>query len=524
MPTQPIVTPFSVHNVLDFGAIGDGKVKNTEAIRKAIDECARHGGGSVYFPAGIYLTGPIHLQNHVTLYIEAGATILFSRDFHDYPPVPTRWEGVECYGFSPLVYGKDLENVSIMGRGTLDGQGEVWWNELRQRRQQGAITPQTKMEQELARLNPGYETAGSGGGGREMQFLRPPLVQLMNCTNVRLDGLTHKNSPFWNTHLVYCQDVVIQNVRFQNPADGPNTDGLDIDSCRNVMVSNCTFDVGDDCICLKSGIDEDGRRVGKPTENVTITNCTMLHGHGGVVIGSEIAGCIRNVTISNCIFLGTDRGIRMKSRRGRGGTVEDICVNNIMMKDVLCPFVMNLFYRCGAKPDDSVFSLEEQPVNEATSIFRNIFLSNIVARDVRAAASFFHGLPEMPIENVTLHDITIEMSQSPDEPGGKPAMVFGLETMAGRGIVGKYLKRFSFNHVTLKTRQTEGVLIEESQEIDIHAFTMNDHPKGIPGIVLNQVENAYIHGCRDMAFSENFLTIVGDRTHDIVVADHALKK
>ena len=516
--------PPAPYNVLDFGAVADGRAKDTEAIGQAINECARHGGGTVYFPAGTYLTGTIHLQSHITLYLEAGATVLFSRDFHDYPPAPTRWEGVECYGFSPLIYGKDLECVTLKGRGTLNGQGDAWWNELARRRQEGRLMPQTEMELELARLNPGYETAGSGGGGREMQFLRPPLVQFMNCKNICLGGLTFKNSPFWNTHLVYCDDVVIQNVRFENPPDAPNTDGLDVDSCRNVRISNCTFDVGDDCLCLKSGIDKDGRRVGKATENVTITNCTMLHGHGGVVVGSEIAGCIRNVTISNCIFLGTDRGIRLKSRRGRGGIVEDIRVNNIMMKDVLCPIVMNLFYRCGAKPMDPAFSPEQQPVTEETPTFRNIFLSNLVAREVRAAAAFFHGLPEMPIEHVTLHDITIEMTESPDNVGGEPAMVYGLEAMTGRGIVGKYLQRIAFNHVTLKTRQHEGLSLEGCQQIDIHAFTMNDHPKGKPGIVLHQVRNAYIHGCRDMVFSDEFLALSGDRTQDIVVADHALKK
>lgn len=512
----------ALYNVVDFGAVGDGQIKNTDAIRLAMTACAAQGGGTVYVPAGIYVTGPIHLQNHITLYLESGATLLFCRDFAEYPPVRTRWEGVECYGFSPLIYGKDLHDVSLMGRGTLDGQGDAWWSALAQRRAEGPFTPHTDMELELARLNPGYENAGSGGGGRGMQFLRPPLVQLMNCRNVRLDGLTHKNSPFWNTHLVYCQDIVIHGVRFQNPPDAPNTDGLDIDSCRNVMISDCAFDVGDDCICLKSGIDEDGRRVGKPTENVTIANCTMLHGHGGVVIGSEIAGSIRNVTISNCIFLGTERGIRMKSRRGRGGVVEDIRVSNIMMKNVLCPVVLNLFYCCGATPDDAAFSPEPQPVTEETSVFRNIFLSNIVARDVRAAAGFFHGLPEMPIENVSLHDITIDMAQSPDVPGGEPAMVFGLEPMAGRGMVGKYLKHVSLSHVTVKTRHAEGLSLEESRDIDIHAFAMPGHPRDMPGIVLNQVHTAYIHGCRNMAFSPNFLVTTGERAHDIIVADHAL--
>ena len=180
--------PQALYNVLDFGAVADGRSKDTEAICKTIEECANHGGGTVYFPAGTYLTGTIHLQNHITLYIEAGATLLFSRDFRDYPPVQTRWEGVECYGFSPLIYGRDLKHISVMGRGVLDGQGDAWWNALAKRRQEGPLTPQTEMELKLARLNPGYKTAGSGGGGREIQFLRPPLLQLMNCTNLHLDG------------------------------------------------------------------------------------------------------------------------------------------------------------------------------------------------------------------------------------------------------------------------------------------------------------------------------------------------
>jgi polygalacturonase len=179
----------------------------------------------------------------------------------------------------------------------------------------------------------------------DSQFLRPALLQLFDCKHVAIEGVTLQNSPFWNTHLVYCDDVNIRAVTIKNPADTPNGDGLDIDSCRNVRVSDCHFDVGDDCLCLKSGIDVDGRRIGRPTENVAVTNCTMLRGHGGVVMGSETAGSIRNVTISNCISIGTDRGIRFKSNRARGGVIEEIRVGDIYMQDVLCPLAINAFYR-----------------------------------------------------------------------------------------------------------------------------------------------------------------------------------
>ncbi|GAK55202.1 hypothetical conserved protein [Candidatus Vecturithrix granuli] len=515
----PSTVSLPAYNVRALGVVGNGIRKETRAIQQIIDQCAQHGGGTIYFPAGIYLTGSLHLRSFITLYLDAGATLLFSRDFEDYPPVQTRWEGVECYGFSPLIYGNNLENISVIGRGTLDGQGSVWWDAFKERREQGRTGPETEFERELARLNTGYESSGSGGGGRETQFLRPPLVQFMNCRNVHLEGLTHQNSPFWNTHLVYCENVVIRSVTFKNPPNAPNTDGLDLDSCRNVRVSDCYFDVGDDCLCLKSGMDADGRRVGKPTENITITNCTMLHGHGGVVIGSEIAGSVRNVTISNCIFLGTDRGIRLKARRGRGGIVEDLRVSNILMKRVLSPIVMNMFYRCGAKPEDWYFSSEPQPITETTPVFRNMAFANITAREVRAAAGFLHGLPEMPIQEVRFHDLLIEMSPLLEEITEPPAMMFGLKPMAGKGIWGKYLQDVQFAHVRIETQQGEGLFLEESQDIEIYRFSLKNFRKEIPGIVLNQVENACIHACLQGSLSENFIQLQGQQTRNIFLDD-----
>jgi polygalacturonase len=523
MPIYTSLPPSTVshftYNVRASGVVGNGIRKETQAIQHVIDRCAEHGGGTIYFPAGTYLTGSLRLRSFITLYLDAGAILLFSPDFEDYPPVQTRWEGIECYGFSPLIYGNNLDNISLIGRGTLDGQGTVWWKTFKERREQGKTGPETELERELARLNTGYEPNGSGGGGRETQFLRPPLVQFMNCRNVCLEGLIHQNSPFWNTHLVYCENVVIRGMTFKNPPNAPNTDGLDIDSCRNVRIADCYFDVGDDCLCLKSGMDTDGRRVGKPTENVTITNCTMLHGHGGVVIGSEIAGSVRNVAISNCIFLGTDRGIRLKARRGRGGIVEDLRVSNILMKRVLSPIVMNMFYRCGAKPEDWYFSPEPQLVTETTPIFRNIAFANITAREVRAAAGFLHGLPEMPIQEVRFHDMLIEMSPLLEDITEPPAMMFGLEPMAGKGIWGKYLQDVQFAHVRVETQQGEGLFLEESRDIEIYGFSLKNFCKEAAGIILNQVENACIHACPQGRLCENFLQLQGQQTRNIFFND-----
>lgn len=454
-------------NIKDFGASGNGK-DDSNAIKKAIEACKKNGGGTLYFPAGIYLTGPIHLISNITLYIDSGAIIKFKSDFNEYIPVKTRWEGVECYGFSPLIYGYNLENITITGRGIIDGQGEYWWNEIRRKRKEGKLYPETDMEKKLAELNPNFKTQPSGGGGRETQFLRPTLLELIHCKNILIEGLTLQNSPFWNTHPVYCENLTINAVTFKNPSDAPNTDGLDIDSCKNVKISNCLFDVGDDCLCLKSGIGEDGLRVNKPTENVVVTNCTMLNGHGGVVIGSETAGGIKNISISNCLFIGTDRGIRVKTRRGRAGTVEDINFSNIIMKDVLCPIVMNMYYVCGSKPEDEhLFSTTPQPITETTPYIKNVSISNITARNIKGIAAFFYGLPERPIENLRLMNIELELDDNSNVDPMKSAMTRGIEPMKGRGIWARFLNSARFTEVSILSQNKDNtkILVEDSKNI-----------------------------------------------------------
>ncbi|MCL6458838.1 MAG: glycoside hydrolase family 28 protein, partial [Gorillibacterium sp.] len=337
----------AIYDITHYGALGNGEADSGVAIAAAIQACAAGGGGTVYVPAGTYLTGRIVLTSHMTLELESGATLRFTPDFDAYPPVRTRWSGYECYGYSPLLYGSKLKQVSIRGRGVLDGQGQIWWDAYRALRHQGVLVDSVRTK-ELAKLNEALlHSVKNNIVEWASQFLRPPLLQLIDCHEVSIEGVTLQNSPFWNTHLVYCSNVHIHGVTLRNPPDAPNSDGMDLDSCNNVRISDCTFDVGDDCLCIKSGIDEDGRRVGIPAENIAVTNCIMLRGHGGVVFGSEMAGGIRNVVVTGCLFLGTDRGIRMKTNRARGGYIRNVRISNIQMVDVACPLTINSFYRHG---------------------------------------------------------------------------------------------------------------------------------------------------------------------------------
>jgi polygalacturonase len=428
-------------NICDFGAVGNGTTKNTEAFSKAIDKCSKDKGGKVIIPSGKYLTGPIRLKNNINLHLEKDAVILFSDNFDDYPAVKSRWEGVECYGYSPCLYGENLENVSITGPGIIDGQGHAWWKEFKNRKK-GPKEPVTVRDKEFIKFNNGIDLSACGGGGIKSFFFRPPLIQFNNCKNVLLDGFTTRNSPFWNTHILYCKNVIIKNTTFQNPDDGCNGDGLDIDSCNGVQIFDCFFDVNDDCLVFKSGIGLDGMRVNKPCENVVVKNCKMLRGHGSIVMGSETAGGIRNIEISDCVLNGTDRGIRLKSRRGRAGGVENLKLNNITMNNVGCPIVMHLFYECGAQPEEieALSDRNPRPITETTPYIRNVIITNVTAHNAQTAASVFLGLPERPIDNVLFENVKITMAK--DGKPGRPAMAFGMKEMKGEGLIVDFVTNF----------------------------------------------------------------------------------
>ncbi|WP_121613482.1 glycoside hydrolase family 28 protein [Mesobacillus foraminis] len=421
----------STYDIRQFGAVNDGRTINTAAISEAIKRCAENGGGTVYVPAGRFLTGAVILKSNVNLYLEAGAVLSFSTDVNEYPVVQSRWEGVKREVYASCIYAEDSENISVTGHGTLDGNGQFWWDLFR---------------------------------NKQNQYPRPKLVSFDTCKHVLISGVKMVNSPSWTVNPILCEDVTIHNISIENPADSPNTDGIDPESCRNVRISDCHIDVGDDCIAIKSGTEDTARRV--PCENITITNCTMIHGHGGVVLGSEMSGDIRNVTVSNCVFEGTDRGIRLKSRRGRGGVIEDIRVNNIVMKGVICPFIANLYYFCGPRGKDKyVYDKNPYPVTEETPAFRRIHFSNITAREVSAAAGFLYGLAEMYVEDITFDHISVAMAE--DAEPGMPAMMAELEPMKQRGFFCCNVTDISFNRVTVSNHEGPAFYIENGKGIEL---------------------------------------------------------
>ncbi|MCE1196406.1 glycoside hydrolase family 28 protein [bacterium] len=426
----------STFDIRNFGATPGGAADCSEAIAAAVEAARRSAGGIILVPAGTWLSGPIELGDDMTLLLEKGATLRFIDDPERYDPVETRWEGVSCYAMHPLVFARGAKNVGICGEGVLDGNGASWWEAHRRKKADRQSGPVAAIERRLAALNGATLDQPSGGGGRETQFLRPPLAQFLSCDGVTLRGVTLTNSPFWTLHPVFSTRILIDNIRIQNPSDAPNTDGIDVDSCTDVRIVDTLVDVGDDCIALKSGSGPRGVAENRPTRNISISGCTFLSGHGGVVLGSETAGGIENVDVLNCRFIGTDRGIRMKSRRGRGGIVQNLSCRNLVMERVLAPLTINLYYNCGARAEEApaLFSEAAAPVTALTPKFRNITIANLVATDCRSSAGFVVGLPESPIENMRLENCRISIAAGDLAPVGHAEMYEGIATPQERGL------------------------------------------------------------------------------------------
>lgn len=391
------------YNIKELGADTKGQVKCTELINQTIQKAAEAGGGTIYFPAGTYLTGAITMQSNITLQIEAGATLSFSTDFDDYLPFrEVRWEGIFMQTFSPLIYAKGAENIAIKGEGTLEGNGKAWWEEVKKQQYKvyadGSILQPNKFQQMWLDQNADLKVEKYYEKSLQHRFFRPPFIQFQECNHVTIEGVTIQNSPFWTVNPVGCDDLLVHGIKIKNPDDGWNTDGINPSSCSNLRVSDCFISVGDDCVTIKSGRDFNGRDYGKPCENITITNCIMLSGHGGVVIGSEMSGGVRNVAISNCVFNGTDAGIRLKASRGRGGVVENIRVENIVMRNISKnAFIFNLFYDKTSTPE---------PVTERTPVFRNVHISNVTGVDVNKVG-FITGIEEMPVNEISFSNINM---------------------------------------------------------------------------------------------------------------------
>lgn len=423
----------TIYNIDDYGARKNSSELSTKAIAAAIAAAEAAGGGTVVIPAGTYATGAVILRSNIHLYLSPGAELSFSDKPEDYPVVTSRWEGVKRKVHASCIYGEQLENVMISGTGRIEGNGAEWWDKQRNRPE-------------------------------ELTYPRPKLISFDSCHRVTIKDVQLINSPSWTVNPILCHDVTIDNLSILNPADSPNTDGVNPESCSNVRISNCHIDVGDDCIAIKAGTEDTADRA--PCENITITNCTMVHGHGAVVIGSEMSGDVRNVVITNCVFKHTDRGIRLKSRRGRGGTVEDIRVSNIVMEDVICPFILNLYYFCGPRGTDKyVWDKNPYPVTMETPRFRRIHFSGITARNVHAAAGFIYGLAEQYVSEITFDQIDISMAEN--AAPAVPAMMAGVEEMNNRGFFLGNVRDVRFRHVTIENHQGPAFYVENGEAVKL---------------------------------------------------------
>lgn len=470
---EPVFPDYAV-SIVDFGAVGDGVFDNSDAFAQAIDNVSEKGGGRVVVPRGLWLTGPIIMKSNIDLHLEDGAVVHFSSDFDDYPLIDTSFEGLNTYRCMSPVHAHGLENIAFTGNGIFDGNGDAWrpvkkskmtesqWKKLVNSggvlSDDGEIWyPSEKSKAGDSRDNfnvPDLKTKEDFEKIKD--FLRPVMVSIKGCKQVLLDGPTFQNSPAWNIHPLMSRDIIIRNLTVRNPWYSQNGDGLDLESCKNVLIYNNSFDVGDDAICFKSGKNEDGRRRGVPTENVIVKNNVVYHGHGGFVIGSEMSGGVRNVHVANCTFIGTDVGLRFKSTRGRGGVVENIYIFNIDMIDIPTePIRFNLFYGGNAPLLDdggnSVPSGKEAkpvPVTEETPSFRNIFMKNIRANGFGNAA-FFMGLPEMNLQNIHLENAVLRATR-------------GISVIDADGIV--------FKNIIVEAEEGPALMLFNGKNVDIEGF------------------------------------------------------
>lgn len=391
--------------ITSFGGIGDGKTMNTQAFKNAIEQCHSKGGGRVVVPPGNFLTGPIHLKSNVNLHVNKGATISFSTNPDDYLPlVFTRWEGVELMGYSPLIYAFEQKNIAITGEGTLDGKANAtnWWPWKGQERYGFKKGQPSQVDKDKRAAL--FKMAEDGVPVSERKFgtgsyLRPQFVQPYRCKNVLIEGVTIINSPMWILNPVLCDNVIIQRVTVTS--DGPNNDGCDPESSKNVLIKDCYFNTGDDCIAIKSGRNADGRRINVPSENIIIQGCKMANGHGGVVVGSEISGGVRNVFAEDCSMSSPelDRALRIKTNTARGGIIENIYMRNVEVGQVKEQvFIATMYY---------------EDTGKYMPVVRNVEMKNVRVKDGGKTGILLEGYPQSPVQNIRLIDVVIDKVKTP---------------------------------------------------------------------------------------------------------------
>lgn len=480
--------PDTTFAITDYGAVGDGQVLNTQAIQHTIETCAESGGGTVVVPPGLWLTGPIELKSHVNLHVERGAVLLFTKDHTKYPIIHMPHTDDEYKVESPI-YGHDLTDVAITGGGILDGSGQSWrpvkkekvtadhWDDLLD--SGGALNADSSIwwpskqalngEEYIDSMESHTESVTAADYLPARDYMRPYMVLLMYCNNVLIDGPTFKNAPKFALYPKFCTNMIIRNVQVNNEYWAQNGDGIDISGGRNVAIYRCTVTAGDDGICMKSSPTDVKGFADPALKNVVIAECTVYHGHGGFVVGSNTDGGINNVAVTNCAFIGTDRGLRFKSRRGRGGLVHNIYIKNISMSNIVDEAIyFNTYYELsGNKKTGKI-----PEVTATTPRFQDIHISHIYCRGARAAVSIT-GLPEMPVKNITLTDVRISARH-------------GFSATRAAGI--------TLNHVTILPRSGVVYTLRNSRNIRLNDI-------GIPG------------------HFKTFLKLAGNRTSGIVLAN-----
>ena len=425
-------------NITAYGAIAGGLVVNTKSINAAIEACNKSGGGTVVVPAGFWLTGPIVLLSNTHLYLADNALLQFVSDFDDYPLVAGNWEGVPAVRNQSPLAASNAENIAITGKGIIDGGGDAWravkkdkltttqWEKLVASGGLLSADGKTWYSSEKSFKGSQQKEAGVLKDGKTVKdfddikdFLRPNLLVFTRCKRILLQGVIFQNSPAWCLHPLMCEDLTIQNITVKNPWYAQNGDGIDIESCKNVLLEKSSFDVGDDGICIKSGRDAAGRARNMPSQYITVRNCIVYHAHGGFVIGSEMSGGAHHIRVSDCTFIGTDVGLRFKTTRGRGGIVENIVVNDIAMKDIGGEAILFDMYYMAKDPVPLAGEKRElqavvfKPVDETTPVFRNIDIKRVYCKGA-AKAIFIRGLPEMHISHLQLRDMVLQADKGID--------------------------------------------------------------------------------------------------------------
>lgn len=426
-------------NIASKGAKPDGYTLNTKIINDAIAAQSNKGGGVVLIPQGLWLTGPVVLKNNVNLHVATGGTLLFTDDFDQYPLVKGNWEGLPQWRNQSPISAEGAVNIAITGRGIIDGNGGAWRavkkdklteNQWRKLVASGGITSDDKKTwyptEKNKRGNQSPPNPGMISPDRTpafydsiKDFLRPNLVVFTNCKKILLEGVTFQNSPAWCLHPLMSEHITVRNIFVKNPWFAQNGDGIDLESCKNVLIENSVFDVGDDALCMKSGRDAAGRARGMATQDVIIRGCTVYAAHGGFVIGSEMSGGAKNMFISNCTFLGTDIGLRFKTTRGRGGVVENIHIQDIYMKDIPGEAILFDMYYMAKDPVPLAGEKRElpraefKPVDETTPVFRNFNIKNVYVNGAEKAV-FIRGLPEMHVRNIVLENLFLQAKKGID--------------------------------------------------------------------------------------------------------------